>query len=193
MIQAVVHHRLSGRLRIRAEGMCGQTTLLRRVEQDLASLPAVSRVSGNELTGSLLIEYDPAYQSEDQLLDRLAHVHDITTAGESESNDPAGAVHSHGSSPRLAQAIQSPFDHANQMLLDVTRGYLDLRYSLPVMFVVAGTWKVLKYVGQPPVPWYMYYWMAFNLFSMFRVMEEKEPAATAGAAGESGFAARTTG
>jgi hypothetical protein len=177
MIRADVVHRLRGRLRLRADGLCRQSTLLDRIKQDLLAFPGVLGVRGSEIAGSLLIEYDPAALSETVLLRHLTDRHDLVAdAVNSETidaNDGLGAGgEGGGKSPRLARAIQTPFERANETLFDLTDGYLDLRYTLPVIFVVMGTWKVLSASSLPSIPWYTYYWMSFRLFTIFRGLEK---------------------
>ena len=174
MIHAHVAHRLPGRLRLRSDDLCGEEPFLRRVEQEISGYPGVARVSGNATTGSVLIEYDPGIQSEAELIGRLADSHDFSLDGQS-APDPSVSVEEwREGTPKLVSAIQFPFRSANRALLALTDGYLDLRYSVPVAFVVLGTAKILRTSAQPGVPWYMYYWMAFHLFSIFRMLDERE-------------------
>jgi hypothetical protein len=175
MIRVEVVHRLPGRLRLRADALCHQIAMLRRIEQDLAVLPGVVRTLSNETTGSLLIEFDPALQDEATLLRYLADHHVVMAADSAVTQlDPpdTGPV-SGRNTPRLATAIQSPFESVNERLFDLTDGYLDLRYSVPVLFAVLGTWKVLSSSALPSIPWFTYYWMSFRLFTVFRGLEKK--------------------
>lgn len=140
----------------------------------MATLPGVVHIHGNDTAGSLLIEYDPVLQAEATLLRLLADRHGIAVEAVAAQDDPPGSGPDAGrNTPRLATAIQSPFENVNERLFDLTNGYLDLRYSVPVLFAVLGTWKVLSTSALPSIPWYTYYWMSFRLFTVFRGLEKK--------------------
>jgi copper chaperone CopZ len=53
-----VHH-VPGRLRIKAPEFRENPSILEAARRELATLPGVSSVSPNRLTGSILVEYDP--------------------------------------------------------------------------------------------------------------------------------------
>ena len=53
-----VHH-VPGRLRMKAAEFRENPSILEATRRDFAALPAVSSVSPNRLTGSILVEYDP--------------------------------------------------------------------------------------------------------------------------------------
>lgn len=63
-----VVHRLPGRLRVKVPGLSGDGERVAPYqavfEEALAALPGVLGVSGNPLTGSVLINYDPAATAE---------------------------------------------------------------------------------------------------------------------------------
>lgn len=173
MITAELLHRLPGRLRLRAEQLCGRSDLLRRIEQDLSSLAGIRSVAGSDLTGSVLIEYEPGRQSEDKLRDRLRKKHDVDVA---DRHDAARASprYSIGTPTRLAEAVQYPFSRVDRALFETSGGYFDLRYTLPVAFIAIGTFRMFATAAQPAIPWYMFYWMSFRLFTIFRMLEGKD-------------------
>ena len=53
-----VHH-VPGRLRIKAAEFRENSSILEAARCELATVPGVSSVSANRLTGSILVEYDP--------------------------------------------------------------------------------------------------------------------------------------
>ncbi len=172
MIRAAVLHRLPGRLRIRGDALCGQDAALRAIEQELSAFAGVMKVTGNNVTGSVLIEYDADVLSDGQLLVRLRQTLDFTTEeSATDSSDPVGDAPV-SDSPKVAAVIQSPFDRVDEMLKELSDGFLDLRYSVPVVFIVLGTWKVLMSSSPPGIPWYMYYWMSYRLFANNRTSEK---------------------
>jgi hypothetical protein len=152
-----VVHRLPGRLRVQAAELQNNPVVLERIERDIGALAGVRSASGNRMTGTVLIEYDPQSQSESILVERIARASGLRIA-------TAGAWGAGAPIPAFAEAVQEPFGRLNAGLFDVTRGNLDLRYLVPLLFAGYGTLKLLRQGPVPSIPWYLLYWWSFRMF-----------------------------
>jgi copper chaperone CopZ len=65
-------HSTPGRMRIRVPAFCGEEQACRRVEEELAARPGVTRVTANPLTGSVLILFDGRHIDDRRILEALA-------------------------------------------------------------------------------------------------------------------------
>jgi hypothetical protein len=150
-------HRLTGRVRVQAIEFQNNPVTLERIERDIGALTGVRSASGNPVTGTILVEYDPQSHAESDLVDRIAHAAGIRIAA-------VGAWGAGAPVPALAEAIQEPFERLNAGLFNVSKGNLDLRYLVPLLFAGYGTLKLIRQGPVPSIPWYLLYWWSFRMF-----------------------------
>jgi Ca2+-transporting ATPase len=74
-VVVAVHARIIGRARFEVGGLYRETSRKRLLEQGLNRLPGVLMVKANVLTGRVLVTYDPALCTVDELIDDIARIH----------------------------------------------------------------------------------------------------------------------
>ncbi len=161
-----VIHRLPGRFRVHAVEFQNNPVTLERIEREIAALAGVRFASGNRITGTVLVEYDLQSQDEASLVERIARASGVRTA-------TVGAWGAGAPIPALVEAIQEPFARLNVGLFEFTRGNLDLRYLVPLLFAGYGTLKLLRQGPVPSIPWYLLYWWSFRLSVILNRQSER--------------------
>jgi hypothetical protein len=161
----VIHH-LPGRFRVQAPELQDNPATLDRIERDMSALAGIRTASGNRVTGTVLVEYDPQSHEESILVERIAHASGLRIA-------KVGAWGMGAPVPAIADAIQEPFERLNAGIFDVTKGNLDLRYLVPLLFAGYGTLKLLRQGPVPAIPWYLFYWWSFRMFVLLNRQAEK--------------------
>lgn len=149
-----------GRLRVRADRLRGKGSaeVVRRVEAE----PGITRVTAAEVTGSLVVIYDPAAIQIDRILEVILAASGIETlAVEVPQPDacPPGQ--------RLRRACQRLDVRAREAM----RGQGDLRTSVPALFLMAGLTQLAR--GPRVLP--RWYELAFWSFVTFINLNPREP------------------
>jgi hypothetical protein len=162
-----IAHRLPGRLRALAPEFRNDPETLRRIEREVGGLEGVRAATGNHVTGSLLIEYDPDAQHEDAVIAQLR----VATGMPVRLNGAAGSALD---MPAFAAAIQAPFERLNSGLSSLTKNNMDLRFLVPVLLAAYGTLKLLRQGPVPAIPWYLLYWWSFRSFVLLNRATEKQ-------------------
>ena len=70
-VDSTYAHVLQGRLRIKVAGVKGSPEGAARVEARLASIDGVFAVAANPMTGSVLVQYDPATAQQGEIVEAL--------------------------------------------------------------------------------------------------------------------------
>jgi hypothetical protein len=161
-----VVHRLPGRFRVQAPELRDNSAALERIERGIGALAGIRTASGNPITGTVLVEYDPQSHDESTLVDRIAQASGLRI-------EKVGAWGAGAPIPALAQAIQEPFGRLNAGLFEFTKGNLDLRYMVPLLFAGYGTLKLIRQGPVPSIPWYLLYWWSFRMFVILNRQSER--------------------
>jgi len=104
-------HVLEGRLRIKVAGVKGSPDGAARVEARLGSIDGVFAVAANPMTGSVLVEYDPATVQQGGIIGALRALGCLPPAAGDEPPQPkllvrlAGAVAQAATEAALQQAL----------------------------------------------------------------------------------------
>ena len=146
-----------GRLRVKLGSGRGDPDILGRIKAGLEGREGIHRVSTNAAIGSLTLHYDPKVHSArgilglledmDVVIENLAHAPSIAGSG--------------AETPTVGEAI----DDLNARLSRWTRLPVDLRTVLPLSFVGAGLWSMVRNgLMLESVPGWLLLWLGFDLF-----------------------------
>lgn len=161
----IVHNMLPGRLRIRADELRGDKTRLHRIIQELRDFAGISNVETNPVTGGILVHYDVSVFKEWDLLSHISGKSGLPLDSSDTEPRYADLPEAKGIEiPRLARAVEEPFQRLNTGLFRMTNGYMDFRYLLPVLLMAYGTSKLIRLGPVPAIPWYLLYWWSFRTF-----------------------------
>lgn len=153
-LQIVSH--FPGRLRVRAEKLRAKGVAAEAAER-IGAEPGVSSVTASELTGSLLILYDPALIPLDRLLPAVLAAGELAGVAVEVDEPPAGPP-----GQRLRQAFRRVDDYARQSM----KGRLDVRTTIPALCMVAGLARFAA--GNRVLPrWYEMTFWSFVTFINF--------------------------
>ncbi len=125
-----VTHSIPGRMRIRSERL-KMENIGQMVSVQLSKIDGISKVQPTLVTGSLLIEYDPAKIEKDLLIGAVIKL----TGLEEELNLQKR--------PGVYNEIQHVNHAMNQAVMDKTKGTMDLRTMIPLSFVGLAAYKIL--------------------------------------------------
>ncbi|SMF96592.1 hypothetical protein SAMN02949497_3997 [Methylomagnum ishizawai] len=143
-----------GRLRVKLARNRSDSATLDRIKTDLEACPGVAGVGVNPASGSLTVRYDPKRHSTAGILGVLE---DVDVLIDSLTDIPGLATHT----PSVGVAIDDLSARLSRRL-----GFpIDLRVVLPLLFVGAGTWSILRHgLMLNKVPGWMLLWLGFDLF-----------------------------
>jgi Zn-dependent membrane protease YugP len=162
-----------GRLRIKVGGARRNPKALDRIKSGLESRAGVRGVEVSPTTGSLTLHYDPKQHSTagmlglledmDVIVESLTHAPSLDDTG-----DGTGTL-------TVGEAI----DDLNARLRRWTHLPIDLRAILPLSFMGAGVWSILRNgMMLEKVPGWMLLWVGFDLFVKTRPTDVARAAGT---------------
>ncbi len=156
----VVSH-FPGRLRVRAERF-RHAAVATEIERRVGGEPGVTAAAVNEITGSLLVTYDPAVIQ----LDRLLPL--ILAAGEIE----AVAIPAPEAIPEgpPGKHVRHAFRRLDMRCREAMKGRLDVRTAIPAACLVAGIGRFA--LGNRVIP--KWYELAFWSFVTFINLNPRE-------------------
>lgn len=153
-LQIVSH--FPGRLRVRADKFRAKGVAAEAAERIRAE-PGVTSVAASELTGGLLILYDPALIPLDRLLPAVLAAGELAGVALAVDEPPAGPP-----GRRLRQAFRRVDDQARQAM----KGRLDVRTTIPALCMIAGLARFAA--GNRVLPrWYEMTFWSFITFINF--------------------------
>jgi hypothetical protein len=153
--KAKVVHAIHGRVRLRVPELRSNAALAQRIGDRLSVVPGVRRVGANPVTGSLLVEYDPAAldlaESRRALEELSGELGDTVLDG-----DGLAGLATWISSPPNGLAAGSATARAAG-----PRTGAGVRSLLPLSLAALGVGRLLS--GNVVSPqWYEYFWFAFS-------------------------------
>jgi len=165
--KAEIAHHVRGRVRMKVPAAKGNEELLEQIKQSLAAIPGVQEVSANSVTGSLVVNYDPAHTSDLHLKlgDRGKEPISFTKVSPvpaSEVDELARTIeeeaeflaeHSH-----TARAVVDFVKKMDQELKRATNNAVDLKVVFPLALAVY-TFLELGFEAATPV------WLTLGLFA----------------------------
>ena len=164
-VDAYVHHHIPGRLRLRIPVAKGAEEALREISGALARAPGISRIDYNSITGSILIQYSPAYYGNLRSLE----------SGLSAAAVPITLNHSHSTHDELhhqhykknersvaARKVDAFFKQVDHEIRSATDNEVDLKFILPFGVALLGL-MALRYSSTTPL-WLTLLIFAFNSF-----------------------------
>lgn len=166
-----------GRLRIKVEGGRRNRHALDRIKSGLEATEGISGVRVSPASGSVILHYDPRQHSKAGVLGLLEDM-DVLVETLTHAPSVAEAAGDGGETLTVGEAI----DDLNIRLRRWTRLPVDLRTTLPLGFVGAGLWSILRHgLMLDVVPGWMLLWLGFDLFVKTRphdVVRRESPAKT---------------
>ncbi len=158
--KAAVESRLPGRIRLRVPRESRRADALSKVESVLRDLEGVVQVAGNLLTGSVLVDYDPARTSGDSLIDagRQAGVVDGAEPDllPCDVDWPAPSI--------TAQSVLEGFRKIDSAVCRITRGTVDAKMGVSLLLFGTSVGRLLLSEHRRPVPWHSLLWYSYSLF-----------------------------
>lgn len=147
--QMRVAQNLPGRLRIYAEGLKNRKKA-NEITVQLIRIDGIKHVKFNEVTGSMLIEYDASKIQDDLLIAAMFKLLEMDL----EMEKPSKSL--------VAKEIQTVNQALNYAVLDKTKGLLDLRTLMPLTFIFLAVkeFYTTRKLGTP-APVTLLYW-AYN-------------------------------
>jgi len=160
-----------GRLRIKSGR---NPSLLSRIKDALEAKSEVSRVQVNPTTGSFVVHYDTERSDKGGILKSLQ---DLDILVEDVIHAPSVA------SPEATLTVNEAINDLNSRISRWAGFRVDLRTVLPLAFVGAGLWSMLRNgLMIEKVPGWLLLWLGFDLFVKTRPHEvaqsasDREPA-----------------
>lgn len=149
-LPAQLEHRSQGRIRVRVPRQHRTEAALERTRRHLESHPAISRVSVNHRSGSILVEGDQT----DSLGSALEEVLEIfERAGPDQAAD-AGV-----------EAAVTLVKSVDRRLGELTDGRLTLRWLVPAAFITVGVRQLLSQgLTLGNLPWYVLIYYGLDSF-----------------------------
>jgi hypothetical protein len=145
-----IAHDSRGRLRLRLPPDAD----VEGVEEAVAGLEGVSRVTWQPRTRSLLVLYDAAAQERANLIDTVAQHTDVTLPDLPATSDPR---------PPLTTLLARPIEVVNRRLHRMSHGHANLRTLAPALLVAWAAAELLR--GRlAPLSWSSALWYAHGLF-----------------------------
>lgn len=153
--KARVVHAIQGRVRLKVPELRTNAALAQRVGDRFSAVPGVRRVDTNPVTGSLLVEYDPAGLD---LAEALRALEELSGAlgGTVLDGDGLGALKTWISSPSNGVGAASPSAPGAG-----PRSGAGVRSLLPLSLAALGVGRLLSGNVAPP-QWYDLLWFAFS-------------------------------
>jgi hypothetical protein len=158
----IVHH-IKGRLRLRWLSPPGDGEFLSDIESRLAKEEGVLRVETNPWSGSILILFQPEKIPLTRLTGLLAEL-----SGSAILPSPVSRISpspGRATAPGASGTFRLPLKRLTRQFEEWTNGDLDIRYLVPIGFMIYGTVKVYRQGFVPAIPWYLSYWWSYRLFS----------------------------
>ena len=166
-VARIVHH-VPGRLRIKVEGVRGQTEFFAAVQRAIGGLPGVESVRTNATSSSVVVAYRPSdtvfhfrLQDDPEVGSWLTLVGEDALTAAIDEAVIVGARYLQRHS-RLAETIVSSAEHLDASLRKVSVGYLDLKVLLPLGMAAASSLHKARNRGTPM--WLSVSTFAFNAF-----------------------------
>jgi Heavy metal associated domain 2 len=158
-LAAQLEHSSHGRIRVRVPRHHRTEAALRRVQSQLEAQAAVSQVTVNARSGSVLVEGDHT----DTLRRALYEVLDIFERAGPEGAPEAGV-----------ETAVSLVKGVDQRLMELTDGKLSLRWLVPAGFITVGIRQLLAQgLTLGTVPWYVLIY--YGLDSFLKLYPEHAP------------------
>ncbi|MCX8053441.1 MAG: heavy-metal-associated domain-containing protein [Armatimonadetes bacterium] len=159
---AVVESYVPGRIRVRLPRERRDTSVLSEVASILAGVDGIKSVKTNEITGSILVEYDADAINVEELiaLGKTANLiddFDLSGTGTSTKSEfpPTSAT---------ARSILAGFRAVDRMVHELSRGLLDAKTIMPLTLFGISLRNYLRSPQRSPVPWYTLLWYAYSTF-----------------------------
>lgn len=159
---AVVVHHVPGRMRLRVAGAKSNGRRLQAVRQSLLSLPGVSDIAANSVTGTMVIQYDralfpdfPRRLAEHGAAEEI-EIHDAFTANFQATESMAD------------QSIDQAADKLNQTVQRLTGNAINLKELFPFGILLYGVLFVDRATGASQ--WLS--WVQFALSTYFDLHQE---------------------
>lgn len=143
-----------GRLRVKVARGKPDAAAMRRIKAGLEARPGIAGVGVNPANGSITVHYDPKHHSTAGILGVLE---DVDVLVDSLTDIPGLETQ--------ALTVGEAIGDLNARLSRRVGWPIDLRVVLPLLFVGAGTWSILRHglmLGK--VPGWMLLWLGFDLF-----------------------------
>jgi hypothetical protein len=163
-----VAHKMPGRLRISLPWLRADRVEAQSLADHLASVGGMTRAEVRMRTGSVVCEYDEKILDEGKILSivrRLTNVRHVLMPDETPPRNIEERTTSHGG--HVGAVIEQAFRSANDEMLRVTDGRLDMGVAGAFAFLAAGVAEIFATGQIEPPPWFNLAWWAFRTFTIF--------------------------
>ncbi len=170
-----------GRVRLKLHPHSRQAMTMAGIQADLKSREGVQAVKVNPVSGSLTLQFDPQRHTPSGIL-RLLEDTDILVESIGHLPTVEGGSPSEGlGSGGFLAAVED----LNQILGSVTGIPVNLKLVLPLSFVGAGVWSILrKGLMIEAMPGWLFFWLAFDMFVKLHPLPTRKAAANPSVAEE---------
>jgi heavy-metal-associated domain-containing protein len=180
-VDAYVHHYVPGRLRLKIPAVKGEAAELRDISSAIAKAPGINQVEYNPITGSILIEYSPAYYKNLNALESgLSGSVTQIVLNNNSRHARVGTQHpprKYGRS-MAARRVDSLFKQLDDEVRTATENEIDLKFILPFGVGILGV-LALRHSATTPL-WLTLMIFAFNAFLGLHAPTPGELGLTAG-------------
>ena len=174
-----VVHAIPGRIRLKVSQVRENPLVAHQIEQRLATIPGVQKVSVNPLTSSVLILYDTAVVTSPESFQTLAEPLSALLPGVAVKDlETLQTMLTNGTSvvPPLATSVRSFFASVNAKVNTTTAGAADLKLLLPLALFALGIRSLLVSDKRVLPTWYDFLWFALGTYFMLNPKpEERHP------------------
>lgn len=166
LLSFLVEHEVPGRMRVRCTGLNEDPTLAERISSLADALPGIEDVSIRAATSSVVFRYSLEETSPHRFTESLrrhAHVRHLSRRRQPEM--PIGE--------EMIHAVRRFWTHADHRLAGASAGKIDLRSSLPWVFMFVGMRQLVVHPEFAALPWYTAFYHSVQTIFMFR--DESHP------------------
>lgn len=174
-----VMHAIPGRIRFKVPQVRENPLFADQIEQRLATIPGIQKVTINPLTSSVLVLYDTVVTASPESFHALAGPLSALFPGVAVKD--LEALHTRltngtsATSP-LATSVRAFFASLNAKVNTATAGTADLKLLLPLVLFALGVRSLLLSEKRISPTWYDFLWFALGTYFMLNPKpEERQP------------------
>jgi len=174
-----VVHAIPGRIRLKVPQVRDSPLFANQIEQRLATIPGIQKVTINPLTSSVLVLYDTAVVASPESFQAFAEPLSALFPGVAVKDlETLQAMLTNGTSavPPLATGVRAFFASLNAQVNTTTAGAADLKLLLPLALFALGIRSLLVSEKRISPTWYDFLWFALGTYFMLNPKpEERQP------------------
>lgn len=167
VISLRIVHEVPGRIRCKCDGLSDAPEIAQRIDEFAAQLTGIESVTIRAANESVILRYSleetsaPAFRREIGRHARLVRL----SAPDPTEDMPLGE--------EMIHRVRRFWTRADHHIAGATKGSLDLRSSLPWLFILIGFRQVAVSPDLPAIPWYTAFYHSLQTVFLYRDEKRK--------------------